>query len=112
MMIQQARNGGSMTPAQAQPVVDIATQLRKQVRCGKIRINENCQVVKAQWLGENWHIECSYGNQHECDYIWLSTGTKFDATTEPLLKDILETYPIKIVSNSCGLSSNIADYNH
>lgn len=24
-------------------------------------------------------------------------GTKFDATTEPLLKDILETYPIKIV---------------
>ncbi|MCC5604670.1 FAD/NAD(P)-binding protein [Nostoc favosum] len=90
MMIQQARNGGSMTPA-------IATQLRQQVRRGKIRIDEKCQVVKAEWLGENWRVECSDGSQHECDYIWLSTGTKFDVTTEPLLKDILVAYPIKIV---------------
>ncbi|MCC5633303.1 lysine N(6)-hydroxylase/L-ornithine N(5)-oxygenase family protein [Nostoc sphaeroides CHAB 2801] len=90
MMIQQARNGGSMTPA-------IATQLRQQMRRGKIRIDENCQVVKAEWLGENWRVECSDGGKHECDYIWLSTGTKFDVTTEPLLKDILAAYPIKIV---------------
>ncbi|MBH8551825.1 SidA/IucD/PvdA family monooxygenase [Nostocaceae cyanobacterium CENA357] len=90
MMIQQARNGGSMTPA-------IATQLRQQIRHGNIRIDENCQVVKAEWLNENWRVECSDDSQHECDYIWLSTGTKFDVTTEPLLKDILATYPIKIV---------------
>ncbi|MBD0385210.1 MAG: SidA/IucD/PvdA family monooxygenase [Nostoc sp. C3-bin3] len=89
-MIQQARNGGSMTPT-------IATQLRQQMRRGQIRINENCQVVKAEWLGENWRVECSDGNQDEYDYIWLSTGTKFDVTTEPLLKDILAAYPIKIV---------------
>ncbi|WP_339383901.1 FAD-dependent oxidoreductase [Fortiea sp. LEGE XX443] len=90
MMIQQARNGGSMTRA-------IATQLRQQLRRGRIRIDENCQVVKAEWLGENWRVECSDGSQHECDYIWLSTGTKFDVTTEPLLKDILAAYPIPIV---------------
>jgi cation diffusion facilitator CzcD-associated flavoprotein CzcO len=90
MMIQQARNGGSMTPA-------IATQLRRQARSGNIRIDENCQVVKAEWLNENWRVEHSDGSQHECDYIWLSTGTKFDVTTEPLLKDILAAYPIKIV---------------
>ncbi|MBO3457416.1 lysine N(6)-hydroxylase/L-ornithine N(5)-oxygenase family protein [Aetokthonos hydrillicola Thurmond2011] len=89
-MIQQARNGGSMTPA-------IATQLRRQVRSGNIRIDENCQIIKAQWLGENWCVQCSDGSQHECDYIWLSTGTKFDVTTEPLLKDILKAYPIPIV---------------
>jgi hypothetical protein len=89
-MIQQARNGGSMTPA-------IATQLRRQVRSGNIRIDENCQIIKAQWLGENWCVQCSDGSQHECDYIWLSTGTRFDVTTEPLLKDILEAYPIPIV---------------
>jgi hypothetical protein len=90
MMIQQARNGGSMTPA-------IATQLRQQMRRGKIRIDENCQVVKTEWLGENWRVECSDGSKHECDYIWLSTGTKFDVTTEPLLKDILAAYPIPTV---------------
>ncbi|MDF5711749.1 MAG: FAD/NAD(P)-binding protein [Nostoc sp. S4] len=90
IMIQQARNGGSMTPA-------IATQLRQQVRSGNIRIDENCQVVKAEWLGENWRVECNDGSQYECDYIWLSTGTKFDVTTEPLLRDILAAYPIPIV---------------
>lgn len=89
-MIQQARNGGSMTPA-------IATQLRRQARNGNIRIDENCQVVKAQWLGEHWLVECSDGSQHDCDYIWLSTGTKFDVSTEPLLKDVLEAYPTPII---------------
>jgi cation diffusion facilitator CzcD-associated flavoprotein CzcO len=90
MLIQQARNGGSMTPA-------IATQLRRQIRNGKIIIDENCQVIKAKWLGKNWRVECSDGSQHECDYIWLATGTKFDVTTEPLLKDILAAYPTPIV---------------
>lgn len=90
MMIQQARNGGSMTPA-------IATQLRREVRSASIRIDENCQVIKAQWLGEHWHVECSNGSQHQFDYIWLSTGTKFDVTTEPLLKDILAAYPTSII---------------
>lgn len=89
-MIQQARNGGSMTPA-------IATQLRRQVRNGNIRIDENCQVIKAQWLGEHWHVECSDGSQRQFDYIWLSTGTKFDVTTELLLKDILAAYPTPII---------------
>ncbi|HEY9802945.1 MAG TPA: hypothetical protein V6D25_21460 [Leptolyngbyaceae cyanobacterium] len=60
--------------------------------------DENCQIVKAQWLGENWLVECSDGSQHDCDYIWLSTGTKFDVTTEPLLKDILEAYPTPIIN--------------
>lgn len=90
MMIQQARNGGSMTPA-------IATQLRRHKRYGNIQIDENCQVVQAEWLSQNWRVKCSDGSQYDCDYIWLSTGTKFDATTEPLLKDILAAYPIPIV---------------
>ncbi|MGM3304578.1 FAD-dependent oxidoreductase [Anabaena sp. WFMT] len=90
-LIQQARNGGSITPA-------IASQLRKEKHRGKIIIDENCQVIKAEWLGNNWLVECSDDNFYECDYIWLATGTKFDVTTEPLLKDILAAYPIQIVN--------------
>ncbi|MBD2342866.1 FAD-dependent oxidoreductase [Anabaena subtropica] len=97
-MIQQARNGGSMTPA-------IATQLRRQVRSGNMKIDENCQILKAQWLDENWRVECSDGSQNECDYIWLSTGTKFDVTTEPLLKDVLAAHPIPIVKGLPVLDS-------
>ncbi|MBU7587214.1 MAG: SidA/IucD/PvdA family monooxygenase [Nostoc sp. TH1S01] len=99
-MIQQARNGGSMTPA-------IATQLRRQVRTGNIRIDEQCQVIKAEWLGENWCVECSDGSQHEFDYIWLSTGTKFDVTTEPLLTDILAASPTPVIKGLPVLDTSL-----
>jgi len=89
--ILQARNGGSMTPA-------MGMQLRREVRSGNLRINENCQVVMAQWMGEKWRVQCSDGSQHEYSRIWLSTGTKFDVTSEALLQEVLEVYPIKIVN--------------
>jgi hypothetical protein len=89
-MILEARNGGSMTPA-------IAMQLRREVRNGNLRIDENCQVIQAEWMGENWRVKCSDGSQHEYSRIWLSTGTKFDVTSEALLQEVLEAYPIKIV---------------
>ncbi|MFQ4141004.1 FAD/NAD(P)-binding protein [Chlorogloeopsis sp. ULAP02] len=89
-MILEARNGGSMTPA-------IAMQLRREVRSGNLRIDENCQVIQAEWMGENWRVKCSDGSQHEYSRIWLSTGTKFDVTSEVLLQEVLEAYPIKIV---------------
>ncbi|MFQ3617570.1 MAG: FAD-dependent oxidoreductase, partial [Cyanobacteriota bacterium] len=42
-MIQQARNGGSMTPA-------ILTQLRRLAREGHLEFFEQCQVSKATWV--------------------------------------------------------------
>ncbi|MBD2355012.1 SidA/IucD/PvdA family monooxygenase [Tolypothrix sp. FACHB-123] len=89
-MIKQARNGGSMTPA-------MGMQLRRQVRHGNLKLDENCQVVKAEWLGENWLVKCSDGSQQEYSRIWLSTGTHFDATSEPLLQEVLQAYPTPIV---------------
>ncbi|WP_066424704.1 FAD/NAD(P)-binding protein [Anabaena sp. 4-3] len=90
-IIQQARNGGSVTPA-------MALQLRRAVRAGYGRIDEYCQIVAAEWLGNHWQVKCSDGSQYECDRIWLSTGSKFDVTAEPLLTEIVNTYPIPIVN--------------
>ncbi|MBD2197280.1 MULTISPECIES: FAD/NAD(P)-binding protein [Calothrix] len=90
-MIKQARNGGSMTPA-------MGMQLRRQVRHGNLKLDENCQVVKAEWLGENWLVKCSDGSQQEYSRIWLSTGTQFDATSEPLLQEVFAAYPTSIVN--------------
>ncbi|MBD2209462.1 SidA/IucD/PvdA family monooxygenase [Nostoc linckia FACHB-104] len=90
-MIRQARNGGSMTPA-------MGMQLRRQVRSGNLKIDENCEVVKAEWLGTNWLLKCSDGSQHEYNRIWLSTGTQFDATSEPLLQEVLAAYPTPIIN--------------
>lgn len=90
-MIQQARNGGSMTPA-------MGIELRRLVRGGNLWIDENCQVVKAEWLGNSFNVQCSDGNVHEFNRIWLCTGTKFDVTTQPLLQEVLAAYPIPIVN--------------
>jgi cation diffusion facilitator CzcD-associated flavoprotein CzcO len=84
--IQNARNGGSLTPA-------IMLQLRRAQRQQSIKIMEKCQVLSATWH-KAWQIICDDGSKHECDRIWLATGTKIDITSEPLLTEIIEHYPI------------------
>jgi cation diffusion facilitator CzcD-associated flavoprotein CzcO len=88
--IQQARNGGSMTP-------EMILQLKKAANEDKIMIDECCQVSLAQWHNL-WQVSCQDGNKDQFNRIWLATGTKFDASAHPLLKDILPAYPTEIVN--------------
>lgn len=90
-LIQQARNGGSLTPA-------MMSQLRQHSRNGQLRFDENCQVVKAQWLDNCWHVKCSSGEEHKCDRLWLATGTRLDITDQPLLTEILQSYSVLVVN--------------
>ncbi len=89
-MIQQARNGGSMTPA-------MMLQLRRLERYGKLAFYEQCQVVEAQWQGSSWQVHCDDGQEYECDRIWYATGTRFDVTANPLFTAIINAYPADIV---------------
>lgn len=96
-MIQQARNGGSMTPA-------MLTKLRRLEREGHVVFYEKCQVSQALWTGDRWQVCCDNSAVHECinhqgiDRIWLATGSQLDTTRQPLLKQVLETYPVEIVN--------------
>lgn len=89
-LIQQARNGGSITPA-------MMTQLRRAQRERQLTFYEQCQVISAVWQGNGWQIRCDDGTEHQCQRIWLATGTKLDITSEPLLAEILDTFPIAVV---------------
>jgi hypothetical protein len=89
--IQQARNGGSMTP-------EMMLQLKRAANEGKIMIDECCQVSSAQWHDNHWQVSCIDGGRHPFNRIWLATGTKFDASGHPLLKDVLQAYPTEIVN--------------
>jgi cation diffusion facilitator CzcD-associated flavoprotein CzcO len=90
-MIQQARNGGSVTP-------DMMARLRQLQQTGQVNLHQRCQVVKAEWRGDRWQVRCQDGAILECDRIWLATGTKLDATQNPLLADVLEEFPTGIVN--------------
>lgn len=88
--IQQARNGGSMTP-------EMTLQLRKASHEGKVRIDECCEIKSAQWQNNFWQVNCLDGCYHQFNRIWLATGTKFNAIEHPLLQEVLEVYPTEIV---------------
>jgi len=99
-MIQQARNGGSMTPA-------MVTQLRRQAHNGKLIIEENTQVVEAKWTDNQWLVKFTNGEQKQFHRIWLSTGTRFDVNSEPLLREVLQAYPIPVINGLPVLDDNL-----
>jgi hypothetical protein len=95
--IQQARNGGSMTPS-------VLSQLRRLEREGKMVFFEQCGVSQAAWRDDGWQVHCDNSAVHECihhqtiDRIWVATGSRLDARNHPLLKDVLDAYPIEVVN--------------
>ncbi|MBP0021444.1 MAG: SidA/IucD/PvdA family monooxygenase [Cyanobacteria bacterium SBLK] len=98
--IQEARNGGSMTP-------EVAVQLRRGVRRGEVRIEEHYRVVRAQWQAQQWRVECSDGSHLEAERIWCATGTTLDIRQNPLMADVLATYPTQIIQGLPVLDAHL-----
>ena len=90
-MIQEARNGGSITP-------DMMLQLNQAANERKVRIDESCQVSNARWQDNLWQVNCEDGSNYQFNRIWLATGTRFSTKEHPLLQDVLKTYPTEIVN--------------
>lgn len=95
-MIQQARNGGSITPT-------VLTRLRRLAHEDRITFYEHCQIAQARWQN-GWQLCCDNPAVHECihhsaiDRIWLSTGTTLNAAEQPLLQEVMAAYPTPIVN--------------
>ncbi|TVP64557.1 MAG: FAD-dependent oxidoreductase [Leptolyngbya sp. LCM1.Bin17] len=96
-MIQQARNGGSVTPA-------MLLRLRRLERQGQLTFYEQCQVQRAEWKGDAWQVHCLTGGEHGClthlpiDRIWLATGSQLNVEHWPLLADVRANYPMAIIN--------------
>ncbi|MEO1350791.1 MAG: FAD/NAD(P)-binding protein [Cyanobacteria bacterium J06635_15] len=95
-MIQQARDGGSLTP-------DLLTRLRRLSRENKVTLYGQCQVDQATWKGNAWQVHCHNPTAHAClahqpiDRIWLATGNQIDITRHPLLQAVMQRYPVQVV---------------
>lgn len=96
-MVQNARNGGSLTPA-------MMTRLRKLKHQGQVTFYEDCQVAAAHWQETAWKVCCDNHSVHTCiahqpiHRIWLATGTSLDVQEHPLLTDVLAKHPITTVN--------------
>lgn len=89
-LIQEARDGGSLTPA-------IMLKLNRSQREGKLEVYQECQIVKASWQGSHWQVVCDNGTEYQCDRIWLGTGNRLDAFSHPLLRQILANFPTEMI---------------
>lgn len=98
--IQQARNGGSMTP-------EVTVRLRRAAHRGEVRIEEHCQVVCARWQEQQWRVECSDGSHLQAERIWCATGTALDIRQHPLMADVLTTYPTQIIQGLPVLDAHL-----
>ena len=93
-MIQEARNGGSVTP-------ELMFKLRRLERQGQLRFYEQCEVDSAKWMGHHWQVHCRTSEQHIClndipiQKIWLATGTFQSLQQHPLLHNIQKTFPVQ-----------------
>lgn len=103
-IVQQARNGGSMTPA-------ILTRLRRDRHSGRLTFYEQCQIADAHWTGYHWQVCCDNQTVHECiqsepiDRIWLATGSTLNLDQHPLLNEMREQHSIEIVNGLPVLDS-------
>ena len=98
--IQEARNGGSMTP-------EVVFQLRRAARRGEVLLNENCQIVRAQWQQKQWQVKCRDGSHLLADRIWCATGTTLDIRQNPLMTDVLATYPTQMIQGLPVLDAHL-----
>ena len=72
-----------------------------------MRFQEYTQVVEARWIDNQWLVKFSDGEQKQFHRIWLSTGTRFDVNSEPLLKEVLQAYPIPVINGLPVLDDNL-----
>ena len=101
-MIQEARNGGSVTPK-------ILFKLRRLEREGKVQFLENCQITRATWNKGLWDIDCDQpqGSLPSFDRLWLATGTDFDIRKHPLLQQVQRRYPLETVGGLPQLDEHL-----
>ncbi len=96
-IIQQARNGGSLTP-------EIRFQLRRHERQGTLQFYEHCQIKTATWTGQHWQLNCNVRSAHGCwqhrpiHRIWLATGSQVDLGEHPLLSEVRAACPTLMVA--------------
>ena len=101
-MIQEARNGGSLTPK-------VLFKLRRLEREGRVQFLENCQITSATWNEGFWHIDCDQpqGVLPRVHRLWLATGSEFDIGKHPLLKQVQQKYPLETVAGLPQLDDHL-----
>lgn len=105
-MIQEAREGGSMTPL-------FMKRLKKHIDSKHLEIFQKTSLVDAKFEDKNglsvWTVktEPPIPNLPSMDYIYFATGIKTDFRTLPYLQTMLEKYPIKGVGGFPCLTEDL-----
>ncbi|KXS18743.1 hypothetical protein M427DRAFT_198653 [Gonapodya prolifera JEL478] len=124
-MIQEERNGGSITP-------EYARRLKELESGGRLVIYEKTTVEKCEWvperldatgvpqdgdvqgkrpeeMGGEWKVALSGPSATTLDvsHIWLATGVVYDFNKEPVFQNLVHKYPVETVNGLPVLTNDL-----
>eukprot|EP01103_Thecamoeba_quadrilineata_P014908 TRINITY_DN4560_c0_g2_i1.p1 TRINITY_DN4560_c0_g2~~TRINITY_DN4560_c0_g2_i1.p1 ORF type:complete len:522 (-),score=73.24 TRINITY_DN4560_c0_g2_i1:70-1635(-) len=101
-ILKRVRGGGSITP-------ELMDKLKHEVQKGTIHLKEDVLVQSATWLPDSsqWQVIISDGSELNPDYILLATGMLRDINKEPLMKEMLQHFPIETVEGLPVLTEDL-----
>ncbi len=88
--IDQARGGGSVTPA-------VAEALRAAGERGELEVRPDRVTSLSGAACGPLRVAFRHGATVEVDRIWLATGTSVDVMADPLLGDLARRHPVELV---------------
>jgi cation diffusion facilitator CzcD-associated flavoprotein CzcO len=96
---QAVRDGGSITP-------ELNSVLSKLEAEGLLKVHEFTEIVSASWHG-SWILTLGNGEVIESDYLVCATGTHVDISADPLLSNLQNIHPLRMVAGLPVLSEHL-----
>jgi cation diffusion facilitator CzcD-associated flavoprotein CzcO len=93
------RDGGSISP-------ELSLVLSKLEAEGKVKVHEFTEIVSASWHGR-WSLTLGNGEVITSDYLICATGTCVDISSDPLLSNLQNIHPLRMVGGLPVLSEHL-----
>ncbi|KND01001.1 uncharacterized protein SPPG_04097 [Spizellomyces punctatus DAOM BR117] len=102
-IIQNAREGGSMTPSMweyiesAKAAGSLETKQYTEIISAIWRTDTHCACDSAETAKGFWEVHLSDGSIENVHAIWMATGSKMNVTQDPLLSQICKAVPTTLI---------------
>lgn len=99
--IDTARGGGSV-PAR------VRRDLDRCIEAGMIDLRERVEVVGCDPVGDRIQVRCTDDRTILADVVWCATGGQIDVQMDPLLQDLVSTFPTTIARGLPELEADLS----
>jgi hypothetical protein len=101
-MLREARKGGSIPPELFNEI-EILEQKGENLVC-----EEEIEVSRVDWIDQEFRVTFDDDSTVNVDYVWLVTGCQNVIEKYPVLNNVRETLPVKVINGLPVLSQDLS----